>query len=222
MFIAHLGVGLAAKKVAPKASLGVLLFAGEALDVLCGMFVVTGIERMRPHPGLMPMSHLEFLSFPWSHGLLMSLVWASAAMLLGNYFYRSRGTGLIIGLLVFSHWVLDFIAHGPDLPLLFVGSPQVGLGLWNSVWGTMVVELGIMTLGVLIYIRTTKAKDVIGNISLATLVVFFTGLFFLNHFGPPPPPEMSPRVLALPIFSYILLWPWGAWVDRHRILSSGQ
>ena len=59
MFIAHLGVGPAAKKVAPRASLGVLLLSSQALDMLCGLFTVTGIERMKVASGITRVTPLE-------------------------------------------------------------------------------------------------------------------------------------------------------------------
>ena len=45
---------------------------------------------------------------------------------------RSGRNALILGALVLSHWVLDFISHRPDLPLIPGMETRVGLGLWNS------------------------------------------------------------------------------------------
>ena len=47
---------------------------------------------------------------------------------------------LILGLLVFSHWVLDAATHRPDLPPWPGSSTLIGFGLWNSVPATMLVE----------------------------------------------------------------------------------
>lgn len=67
----------------------------------------------------------------------MSVVWSLTAGLIAGLIFRSRSAGFGIGLLVFSHWVLDFISHPmlggpPDLPLFFEGSPRVGLGLYTT------------------------------------------------------------------------------------------
>jgi len=220
MFIGHIGLGLAAKRMAPRVSLGVLLLSCQALDILCGTFVLIGLEKMRLHPGDMAMSSLEFVSFPWSHGLVMALVWSVIGYAAAQSLFRSRRTSLVIAALIFSHWVLDFISHRPDLPILGGGSFKLGLGLWNSVAGTLIVEVGLLAIGVILYTRTTTRSDRQGLFALSSLVIFFTALFFLNHFGPQPPVDMSPRKLVLPIFAYVLLLPWGIWIDRHRVLRS--
>ncbi len=151
MGIAHLAAGLAAKPVAPKASLGVLLLASEAIDILWIALFLAGIENFR--------------SSPWSHGLFMSVVWSLLAALLAWRFYRDFQTGAVIGLVVLSHWVLDFISHPmgalgmghqPDLPLFFAGSPKVGLGVYNSVVGMVAGELILLSLGLLIYLNARK------------------------------------------------------------------
>ena len=223
MFIAHLGVGLAAKRVAPRASLGVLLFASQTLDILCGLFMVTGIERMKVTPGITRMTPLEFVSFPWSHGLFMSLVWSGLAALLCARLYRERRIGVVVGALVFSHWVLDWISHIPDLPLLFDGSPKVGLGLWNSPVGTMAVEFALFAAGAVVLLMSTRARDRVGVGSLASFIVFFAGMFLLNHYGPPPPVDMPQQILGLFILIFVVLLPWGHWMDKHRQMrhSSG-
>ncbi|MFA6035223.1 MAG: hypothetical protein WC889_20165 [Myxococcota bacterium] len=217
MFIAHIGVGLAAKRVAPRASLGVLLLSSQLLDILCGVFVVTGLERMKVSPGITRMTPLEFISYPWSHGLFMSVVWSGMAAIIAARFYRDRGTGLVVGALVFSHWVLDWISHRPDLPLLFDGSPKVGLGLWNNPAGTMIFEFILFAIGVFVILSYTRPLDRTGTWSFVGFAIFFPVLFLLNHFGPPPPVDIPQQLMALPIFVFVVLLPWGNWIDRHRV-----
>lgn len=216
MFIGHLGLGLAAKGAAPQVSLGALLLACQWLDVVCGVLMVTSVERMRVHPGITVMTPLEFVSYPWSHGLAMSVVWSALGAGLAGWVYREWRAALVVGGLVFSHWVLDWISHAPDLPLLFAGSPKVGLGLWNSAVGTMGAELGLFVLGGATVLGVTRARDRVGGWALASLLVFFPALFLLNHFGPPPPEELPQQLLALPILVFVLLLPWGHWIERHR------
>lgn len=157
----HLGVGFAAKTVAPKAPLWSLLAASEALDLLSGVFIAVGSESM----AVSETSFREGLqiltpgSIPWSHGLFMAVVWSllfGAAALWGT---RDRRAAIVIGLVVFSHWVLDFIVHLPDLPLMFAGSPEFGLGLWGSGAGLIVsllLEILLLVGGVGIYLRWKK------------------------------------------------------------------
>ena len=157
----HFGVAFAAKKIAPKAPLGVLLVASEALDLLCFGFAATGIEKFA-------VSETTFANgiriivpgyIPWSHGLLMSIVWSLAAASIAWLVYRNMRTGGMIGLVVFSHWVLDFIVHLPDLPLLFKNSPVVGLGLWGTGHGLILsglLEIGLLVTGIIMYRNRRK------------------------------------------------------------------
>jgi len=70
--LGHLGFGFAAKPIAPKVHLVVLLIASELIDILWGIFYFTGIDR----------GNLETNSFPWSHSLLMSVIWSLLAAIL--------------------------------------------------------------------------------------------------------------------------------------------
>jgi len=137
----HFAVAFATKPAAPKAPLWVLLVATEILDLLCFGFMAAGIERAAPEPSL-----------PWSHGLFMSIVWSAVAGVIAFLFYRDRRTSIVIGIPVFSHWVLDFIAHDSDLPLLFNGSPLVGLGLESSLAVGLIMELSLLAGGIAIYL----------------------------------------------------------------------
>jgi hypothetical protein len=158
---AHLGVGFAAKTIAPKAPLWALLVASEVLDLLSFGFMALGIERAST-------SQTDFIqglkiitpgSIPWSHGLFMSLVWSALVMGVAYLVYRDRRTSGILGLVVFSHWILDFIVHPPDLPFFFAGSPQFGLGLWTSGPGLILsifLEVVLLTGGIAIYLFGRK------------------------------------------------------------------
>ena len=156
--VGHLAVGCAAKPAAPKTPLWVLLLATEVLDLLSFGFVTIGVEEVS-------LSLSDFLqgkivlSVPWSHGLFMSVIWSVLTSAIIFLIYREHRTASIIGLVVFSHWVLDFIVHPPDLPLLFSGSPMVGLGLWTSVPGriiSFILEFALLAGGMAIYLSAKK------------------------------------------------------------------
>jgi hypothetical protein len=156
--LGHLALGFAAKPLEPKIPLGVSLVAAEALDILWVGFSVTGID-----PGVNG-------AFPLSHGLFMSVVWSVMAALIARFIFRNRRSGIIIGFLVFSHWVLDLITHpmgavlggyplSPDLPLFFNGSPQVGFGLYNHSFAVaMAADLGMFILGITLYVTNIVKK----------------------------------------------------------------
>lgn len=141
----HFALAFAAKSAAHKIPLGYLLVASEILDLFAYTFMAVGIEHLTPKP-----------AFPWSHGLFMSVVWSSAAGGITYFFSRNPKTSLILGLVVFSHWIMDFISHAPDLPLLFNGSPLVGLGLENSIIVGILMEFGLLAAGLTIYFTTKK------------------------------------------------------------------
>jgi len=152
--LAHLGVGMVAKRVAPNVPVGVLVAAAYTIDIVWAGFWVAGIEHY-PAPGVVNTA-------PWSHGLFMSVVWSVVAAAITLLVTRNRRTSCIIGLLVFSHWVVDFIAKpmlhvypsDSGLPLLFEGSPTVGLGLWSTAVGVSVGEYGTAILGIVVYVLT--------------------------------------------------------------------
>lgn len=212
MFIGHFAVGFAAKRLAPQASLGTLFFATQFIDLLWPALLLFGVERVQIAPGNTAFTPLDFEHYPWSHSLLAVLNWS---VLVGVAYYlvrHDRRTSLVLGLLVVSHWLLDFLTHRPDLPL-WPGGEQVGLSLWNSVPGTLVLEIGLFVLGVLIYLRTTRARDGIGRWALVALVVFLAALYAGNLLGPPPPDVTA---IAWVGHAQWLLVAWGYWIDRHR------
>ena len=158
MVVGHFGVGLAFKRVTPQVPLAVLLIAADLLDVLFLVFWLTGIEHC---------SETSIVINAWSHGLLMSVFWSVTAGTITFFFSHDRRTSVVMGLLVFSHWVLDFLAHNPDLPLLFNGSPLVGLSLeWSYTdagyvihWAqALIAEFGLLAAGIVIYLTTRKKR----------------------------------------------------------------
>jgi hypothetical protein len=120
---------------------------------------------------------------------------------------------LVIGALVISHWVLDWITHRADMPLTVSGTSRVGLGLWNSLPGTIVIEGLIFVGGVVAYLRATRARDRIGSIGCWALIGFLALVYAANLAGPPPP---SASIVAWSAEAMWLLVAWGYWIDRHR------
>jgi hypothetical protein len=155
----HLGVAFAMKPSAQKAPLLALLLASELLDLLSFGFAALGLERHGVSQTDLAggVQILEPSSLAWSHGLLMAAAWSALAGGLAFAALRDRRSGAVTALVVFSHWVLDFIVHPPELPLLFAGSPQVGLGLWSSGPGLIangVLEALLLGGGLAIYLRS--------------------------------------------------------------------
>ena len=156
MFIGHYAVGLAAKRVAPKVSVGMFFLSVQFLDLIWPILLLLGFEHVLIEPGNTAYTPLNFIDYPFSHSLLASILWA---IILGSVYFAIRRYGigaLMIGLGVVSHWILDFITHRPDLPLAPWSNEMAGLGLWNSVSWSIIVEGAIYLLGVIIYSRFTE------------------------------------------------------------------
>lgn len=206
MFIGHHAAAFAAKPLAPRVSLGVLFGAAIFLDLLWPILLLLGLEHVRIAPGITAFTPLDFTHYPITHSLAAALGWSVAA---GLVFRR-----VIVGALVLSHWVLDFITHRPDLPL-WPGGPKVGLGLWYSVPGTVIVEVAlfVVALWLWLYLRATRARDRVGSIALWALVIFL-GLVYVTNFTSPPPGDV--KAIGWVGLAQWLFVPWGIWIDRHR------
>ncbi len=213
MFIGHFAVGFAAKPAAPKVSLGTLILSVQLLDLLWPIFLILGIEHVRVEPGNTAFTPLNFYDYPISHSLLTVIGWS---VLLGiSYFvvrHSSRGAWVLAAGVV-SHWVLDVLSHRPDMPIAPGLTMYVGLGLWNSVAATMVVEVLLFAAGVAIYAHTTIAKDRTGNVAFWLLVGFLLIVWLMNIFSPPPPDAGVIGWTGLALWLFV---PWGYWIDRHR------
>jgi membrane-bound metal-dependent hydrolase YbcI (DUF457 family) len=156
MFLGHFGLALAAKRVAPQTSFGTALLATEFADCLWPLFLTLGMEQVRIAPGITRMTPLDFVSYPWSHSLLMDCVWAAGFALLYFAMRRYRAGAWVVAAGVLSHWVLDWLSHRPDMPISPWSQQKYGLGLWNSVAGTVVVELGLFFGGLATYLMSTS------------------------------------------------------------------
>jgi len=213
VFIGHVAVGFAAKRAAPRASLGLLVGAPLLADLLWPIFLLLGWESLEldPNPPN-PFLSLAFASYPISHSLLALTGWALLAA--GIYWMATKyGPGALwIGIGVVSHWVLDFVTHRPDMPL-WPGGPKVGLGLWNSVPATIAVEGAMFAAALWIYVRTTRPRDAVGRWSLVAFVALVLVIYAANAMSPAPPSKGAVAWVTLALW---LLPLWAAWFDRHR------
>jgi len=198
--------------VEPRVHLGASVAAAFGLDLLWPILLLLGLESVRVNPGDTAFTGLAFDSYPWSHSLLVVMGWAGLGTIVGWGLYGSWRAGALLGGLVLSHWVLDVITHRPDLPLWPAG-PLVGLGLWNSVPGTILVEAGLLVVGLWLYLGTSSARDRIGHWSLITLVGL-TGLIWVTQPWAPVPPTAG--AVAWGALILWLLPPWALWIERHR------
>ncbi len=220
MFIGHLGVALAAKKLAPKTSLGTTFAAAQFVDLLWPALILTGVEHVSIVPGITKMTPLDFYDYPVSHSLLMALVWGVAFAAVYWIARRYTRGAWVIGALVVSHWLLDALVHRPDLPIAPWRSPSVGLGLWNRPGAEAIVEASIFVGGLVVYVTFTKAIDRVGRMAIWILAAFLLCIWIANVFGPPPPSVKAIGVAG--IIGGILFIPLAAWIDGHRCEKSSE
>jgi hypothetical protein len=155
---------------------------------------------------------LAFEHYPWSHSLSMAVIWGVIAGRIAASLLRQARAGAVVGLVVLSHWLLDFVTHVPDLPL-WPGGPNVGLGLWNSIPGTYAVEGVLIAAAAAAYIRATRARRPAGTWALWGLLAFTGIIWAAGPVSPPPPDALAVAWVALALW---LLPPWAAWIDRNR------
>jgi membrane-bound metal-dependent hydrolase YbcI (DUF457 family) len=213
MFIGHYALALAAKRAAPRTSLGTLFLAVQLADMLWPVFLLLGWEQAHLVPGPNPFLILWLDSIPISHSLLTLIAWG----VLFAAVYRMR-TGyakgaIVVALAVVSHWVLDVVTHRPDMPL-YPGGPKLGLGLWNSVAGTVIIEVVMFAAGTWIYLRTTRARDAVGRYGLGALLTLLALSYGGSLLGGAPPSMRAIEIGGI-IFGWLFV-VWAAWGDKHR------
>ena len=213
MFIGHFAVAMAGKRLAPGVSLGMLFLAAQLVDLVWPVFLLLGLERMEIDPGNTAFTPLDFVYYPLTHSLVAGFGWAFALGALWFAFRRDVRGAFVVGVLVLSHWVLDFVTHRPDLPISLDSGPKVGLGLWNSVPATLAVESTLFALGVFLYVRLTRATRRRGLWAFWSLVGFLVLTYVANVVGPPPPDARAVAWVGLATW-LLPLWAW--WADRNR------
>lgn len=218
MFIGHYAVALAAKRAAPRTSLGTLFAAAQLADMLWPVFLLLGWERASIVPGPNPFLTLSLDSIPISHSLATLVGWGILFALV----YRGR-TGytrgaVVVALAVVSHWLLDFVTHRPDMPL-YPGSALLGLGLWRSEPGTIIAEVVMLAAGMWLYAGATRPRDRIGRYGYAGMLGVLLLSYLSSLFSPPP------SVLAMELGAIVFGWlfvAWAGWVDAHREAVAGR
>lgn len=153
--IAHASIALLGKSTVRKAPLWLFLLATQIPDLLFFVFDLIGLEHQADVQIdlINGYTYMKPAFLPWSHGLFMCFVWSAFMALVVFLCYRRFRESIIAGLMVLSHWLLDFICYD-NLPLFLQGSPEVGLGLVKSPIGIKVsIAIEVLSvLGFIIYI----------------------------------------------------------------------
>jgi hypothetical protein len=213
MFIGHYALALAAKRAAPRTSLGTLVAATTLADLLFPVFFLAGWEHAHIAPNPNPFLTLWLDSLPISHSLVMLIGWGVLFAMLYGLRTRYRRGAVAVALLVVSHWVLDWVTHRPDMPL-YPGGRGLGLGLWNSVSGTVATESVMFAAGLWLYATATRARDGVGRYGFWAFVALLLLSYYGSLFSPPPSNERAFAIGGI-IFGWLFVaWAW--WGDGHR------
>ncbi|WP_321395752.1 hypothetical protein [Emcibacter sp.] len=198
MFVGHYGAGLALKKYKPGINLGWLFLAVMLPDILLGVFVLFGVEKITVPENYSALHYLTF-DFPYSHGLLASLLWALFAFLFVRLLKIGKADNKMIAwlmaLAVFSHFLLDVLVHIPEMPLLGNSSVHLGLGLWKNLPLSLGLEVLVALAGLGLYLAATpkpSARQKFGVPALVFLMICFTVGGQL--FSPAPENTVGPAV----------------------------
>jgi hypothetical protein len=198
LFVGHYGVGFAGKKGAPSVPLWVLFLAVQMLDVIWAPLVLLGVEKLSIVPGITKSNPLFLYYMPYTHSLVAALLWSAAAFIAYRLFAgrEKEREALVVAVAVFSHWVLDFFVHRPDLPL-YDNTAKVGLGLWNYPVPAFLLETLVLFGGMAWYLRTRATRRAaflfFGVVMLAIQAYVF--------FGPPPVSERAAAWTALAAYA---------------------
>src|SRR6266498_4600871 len=194
MFVGHYGVSFTAKKAEPAIPLWVLFIAVQLLDVLWAPLVLLGIEKVRIVPGITASNPLDLYYMPYTHSLVAAVIWSAAALLLYRLLAgpgRAEKAALVVGLAVFSHWVLDLLVHRPDLPL-YDDTAKIGLGLWNLPAVALGLEALLLFGAMWLYLRHAARRT-----AMLVFGVVMLGIQAYVFFGPPPASDKAAVATAL-------------------------
>ena len=222
MFVGHYGVSFMAKKADDSIPLWVLFLAVQLLDVVWAPLVLLGVEKVRIVPGFTATNPLDLYYYPYTHSLVAAVAWAAVAAIAYRLWTGTSGRGgtsgragggsrgaLLVGLAVFSHWVLDFVVHRPDLPL-YDDTAKVGLGLWDRPLLAFGLEAALLLLGLRLYLARKPGRGV----GLVVFSLVMLGIQAMVFFGPPP--GSGAQIAATALGSYVIFALVAWWLADRR------
>lgn len=218
MFVGHYAAAFALKAKEPKASLGMLFLATQFVDILYFPFTIIGLEKMTFVEGYTEVNNFQ-MEFPFTHGLLASVVWAFLVYALYYYgtkreYPHRRQVAIVMALAVLSHWFIDLIVHTPDLPLI-EGDPKFGFGLWYYKDLSFIVESLLLLAGWIYYIYTSKSKNNWQRFFSFAFVGLLLLINYLNIYVLPASEDLKALTFSA-LFSYFFLALLAFLMDRGR------
>jgi hypothetical protein len=180
MFVGHYSVAFVAKGEKNKIPLWVLFIAVQFLDYVWATLVLLGVEKLRVIKGFTAGSMLDSYFHPYSHSLIMAVIWSVFAAVAYHFSSRHdrlyrKSAALIIGLAVFSHWILDLVAHPRDLAI-YDNTWKVGFGLWNYRDPEFALEIALLAIGITLYLT----RNAMPAVRKAAVIVFGVALVIVQ------------------------------------------
>jgi hypothetical protein len=171
MYVGHFAIGMAMKSVWPKTPTLPIMLGVGFMDVVDGLFIVAGVDRVMPNLNRGPYLYFDLTFIDWDHSLLMaavlSLLWAAL-------FCRDAWTARIAGLAEFSHFLADWPVHNHDLALYPHAGEHLGYGLWSKLGTTSWLLEGAFSLALIIFAEWRNgARGVSYKWAIVVLVLLF-------------------------------------------------
>ena len=222
MFAGHLGAALVLKGASKRVALSALLFAALLLDFVLWVLVLCGVETVQVPPGYQRGSDMAFV-FPYSHGFAASILWSLASFGAAWVCWRRRKDALIpaavLALAVFSHFILDWLVHRPELPLAGAGSAKLGLGLWRHLPWAWTVEAALLLAGLFFYLRIVPLSHARRAVLITTMgLTMLLTIVGQASTAPPPKPSIM-AATSLGAIALLIFMAW--WVERTNPVAKG-
>lgn len=218
MFVGHYAAAMAAKAIEPKAPMWTLAAAAQLVDIGWSSFIIAGVEHARVDPAL-PGSTLVLYDMPWTHSLPAAFAWSVGAAVLVLVLLRlPLWASAIVGLTVFSHWVLDLVVHRPDLAL-WPGGEKVGFALWDCPVPEQAVEIGLLAVCGAIW---TASRKTLGRMAWPAIafIGFLVALQIAAMLMPPPAGEVGAESGVTILIVYLVVAAIAALTDIQRKKSA--
>src|SRR6266550_6657567 len=207
MFVGHYSVAFAAKSHKNKIPLWVLFVAVQFLDYIWATLVLLGIEKLRVIKGFTAGSMLDSYFHPYSHSLIAAIAWSCIAGLAYKIFCRrhsfySKYAAFIVAAAVFSHWILDLLAHPRDLAI-YDNTWKVGFGLWNYRDPEFVLEIALLAGGIALYL-TRNAMPAIRKTAVIAFGIVLVVIQIGDTYVPRTP--LSDKATAMGVWIFYTLF----------------